>query len=141
MRFDFQDLPILGPDIEAAADSAIGADGFSAANPGFAHRRFGFRNFQDCSIAGVRLDALDDINHALQRTLWQRGQKSRFADHGFLHQRVAGTHIDAMAARHAARLTDGFAPIPQHPRMRIFPADRKGLVDFNILTGLDATSA
>src|SRR5260221_11903054 len=46
-----------------------------------------------------------------------------------------------MAARHAARLTDGFAAIPQHPRMRIFPADRERLVDFNILASLHATSA
>src|SRR6266481_1966473 len=44
-----------------------------------------------------------------------------------------------MAARHAARLTDRFAPIPQDPRMRIFPADRQRLVHFDILASLDAT--
>src|SRR5438876_10584614 len=46
-----------------------------------------------------------------------------------------------MAARHAARLTDRFPAIPKDPRMWIFPADRKRLVDFNILASLHATSA
>src|SRR5882724_2904067 len=46
-----------------------------------------------------------------------------------------------MTAGHAARLTDGLPAIPQNPRMRIFPTDREGLVDFDILAGLHATSA
>src|SRR5216683_5302934 len=45
-----------------------------------------------------------------------------------------------MAARHAARLTDRFPAIPQDSRMRIFPADRKRLVDLDILTSLDAAA-
>src|SRR6266404_3099379 len=46
-----------------------------------------------------------------------------------------------MAARHTARLTDGLPAIPQDPRMRIFPSDRKRLVDLDILASLDTTSA
>src|SRR5438309_9914306 len=46
-----------------------------------------------------------------------------------------------MTARHAARLTNGLAPIPQDSWMRILPPYRKRLVDFNILASLDATSA
>src|SRR5882672_11164984 len=45
-----------------------------------------------------------------------------------------------MAARHAARFTDRFPAIPQHSRMRIFPADRKRFVDLDILTSLDAAA-
>src|SRR2546426_103954 len=46
-----------------------------------------------------------------------------------------------MAARDAARLTNGLSAIPQHTRMRIFPANRERLVDFDILTSLHATPA
>src|SRR5882672_182798 len=45
-----------------------------------------------------------------------------------------------MAARHAARLADRFPAIPQDPRMRIFPANRKRLVDLDILASLDAAA-
>ena len=43
-RLDFQDVAVLGPDIEAASDAAIGADGLGAPDARFAHGRFGFGN-------------------------------------------------------------------------------------------------
>ena len=95
---DFENMPVLGPNIETATDSAIGADGFGLADARFAHGRFGFGNFQDRSVAGFRLDALNDIDHSVQRGLRQRGHKARLPEHRFFHQRVAGADGDAMAA-------------------------------------------
>ena len=64
-------------------------------------------------IAGLRLDAFDDIDHAVQRVLGKSGEESGVPEHRFLHQRVAGADGDAVAAGDAARLADGRAAIPQ----------------------------
>ena len=61
-----QDVPALGPNIETASDAAIGADGLGLAGARFAHGRFGFGDLQDRAVAGVRLDALDDVDHAVR---------------------------------------------------------------------------
>ena len=71
-RLDFQDVPVLGPDIEAASDAAIGADGFRAADARLAHGRLGLGNFHDRAVARFRLDAFDHVDHAVERRLWQR---------------------------------------------------------------------
>ena len=47
LRLDLEDVTVLGPDIEAAADAAIGADGFRAADSRFAHRRLGLGDLQN----------------------------------------------------------------------------------------------
>ena len=69
------------------------------------------------------------------------GEKAGMAEHRFFHQRVARADRDAMAARDAARFADRRAAVPQHARMRVFPADRKRLVHLHILTRLDAPPA
>src|SRR4051794_27526802 len=43
-----------------------------------------------------------------------------------------------MSARNAARLPNRHAPIPQNARLRIFPPNREGLIDLDILARLNA---
>ena len=69
------------------------------------------------------------------------GHEARVAEHGRLHQRVAGTHRHAVAARDAARLADRGATVPEHARVGVFPADRQGLVHLYVLARLDAAPA
>src|SRR6202022_1406837 len=64
-RLYLQDVSVFGPNIEAATDAAISADGLGSADSRFTHGRFRLRNLQDCSIARVRLNPLDDIDHAV----------------------------------------------------------------------------
>ena len=45
-----------------------------------------------------------------------------------------------MAARYAARFTNGRAAVPQDTRVRIFPVDGKGFVNLDVLTRLDAAA-
>ena len=140
-RLDFQDVAVLGPDIEAAADAAIGADGLGAADARFAHGRFGFGNLHDRAVAGLRLDAFDHVDHAVERRLRQRGEEAGVAEHRFFHQRIARADRDAVAAGDATRFADGRAAIPQHARMRVFPADRERFVHLHVLAGLHAAAA
>jgi hypothetical protein len=46
-----------------------------------------------------------------------------------------------MAAGYAARLTDSRAAVPQHPRMRVFPINRKRFINLEVLARLDAATA
>ena len=46
-----------------------------------------------------------------------------------------------MAAGNAARLANRRTSVPQHARVRVFPANRKRLIHLNILAGLDAAAA
>jgi hypothetical protein len=46
-----------------------------------------------------------------------------------------------MPTGNAARFTDGGAAVPEHTRMRIFPTDRKRLIDLQILAGFDTAAA
>ncbi len=140
-RLYLQDVSVFGPNIKAAADAAIGADGFGSADSRFTHGRFRLRNLQDCSIARVRLDAFYDIDHAVHRSLRQSGQETGVPDHGFFHERVTGADCHAMAARNAARFADGRSTVPQHARMGVLPADGERFIHLNILAGLDAAAA
>ena len=46
-----------------------------------------------------------------------------------------------MAARDAAGFANRGTAIPEHTRVRIFPANGQGLVDLNVLAGLDTATA
>src|SRR6266403_5796406 len=105
-------MPVLCPDIKAASDATIGAYGLGPSDAGFAHRGFSLGDFQDRSVAGVRLDSLNDIDHAVQGPLRDACQESRGAEHGFFHQCVAGTNRDAMTAGNATRLANLRSAIP-----------------------------
>src|SRR5712692_11159403 len=56
--------------------------------------------------------------------------------HGFLHQRIARADGDTVAARNAARLSNGGPAVPEHAWIRIFPVDGKRFVDLDVLTSL-----
>src|SRR5258708_2507619 len=105
-------MPILRPDIKTASDAAIGAYGLGPPDAGCAHRGFSLGNFQNRAVAGVRLDSLDDIYHAVQGPLRDASQESRVAKHGFFHECVAGTNGDAMTAGDATRLANLRSTIP-----------------------------
>src|SRR5882724_3951895 len=80
-RFDLKNMSILRPDIETAADSAIGAHSLGSANARLAHCLLGFRYAHNRSIAGFGLDRLDYVNHAAQHRLGQPGEKTSVAEH------------------------------------------------------------
>ena len=96
---------------------------------------------QDRAVAHLRLDALDDVDHAVQRRLGQRGEVAGLAEHRFFHERIARADRDAVAAGDAARFADGRAAIPQHARMLVFPVDAERLVHLQVLAGLHAAAA
>src|ERR1700733_9868540 len=50
---DLQDVAVLGPNIEAAADSAIGAHGLGAPDALFAHVRFDLGHAQDGAVSSL----------------------------------------------------------------------------------------
>src|SRR6266481_5084332 len=60
--------------------------------------------------------------------------------HGSFHQRIAGADGDAVAARNAARLSNGGPAVPEHAWIRIFPVDGKRFVDLDVLTSLYAAA-
>ena len=62
------------------------------------------------------------------------------AQHGFFHQRIAGADRDAVAARNAARFSNGGSAIPEHSRIRIFPVDGERFIDLDVLTCLYAAA-
>ena len=107
----------------------------------FAHGGFGFGNLQHRTDSRFRLHALHDIDHAVEGWLVRPVRKPACAEHGFLHQRVAGANGDAMAAGDAARFADRRAAIPEHARVRVFPADGERFVDFQVLAGFHAAAA
>ena len=78
---------------------------------------------------------------ALERGFPQRREEPRVTEHGFFHQRVAGAHGHAVAARDAARFLNRRASVPEHSRVRIFPVDRQRFVHFDVLTRFDAPAA
>ena len=126
---------------KAAADAAVGADGFGAFDTLFAHRRFYLRHGEDRAVAGFGLDTFDDIDHVVERSARQIGKVSGVAEHRFFHERIARAHRDAVAARDAAGAGNGFAAIPQDARMLRLPIDRQRLVYLEILASFDAASA
>src|SRR6266404_1044898 len=68
-------------------------------------------------------------------------QKSRVAEHGVFHQRVAGANCNAMPAGNAARFADRRAAIPQYARIWVFPTDRQSFIDLKVLARFDAAAA
>jgi hypothetical protein len=46
-RLDFQNVPILGPDIKAAAYTAVGSDRLGSPDSRLTHSRFGFEDLED----------------------------------------------------------------------------------------------
>ena len=63
------------------------------------------------------------------------------AQHTFFHKSIAGTNRDAMAARNAARLSDGGPAVPEHTGIGVFPVDGERFVNLDVLTCLDAPAA
>ena len=140
-RLDLQDVAIARPHFEAAADRAVGADGLGLLGALGAHLRFHLGERKDRPIADRRLDSLDDIDHVVQRVCRSVGQVSRLPEHRFLHQRIARTHRDAVAARNTARTLNLCAAIPKHPRMVALPIDRQRLIHLHVLARLHTTPA
>jgi hypothetical protein len=141
LRLDLKNVSILRPNIEAAPDAAIGANRFGSANARLAHGLLGFRQPHDRSVTGFGLDALDHVDHAVQRRLRQAGHKPGFTHHRGFHQRVAGADRYAMTARDATGFSDRRAPVPQYARMWVFPINRKRFIHLKVLACLDATPA
>ncbi len=69
---DLEDVAVAGPDVEGAADAAVGADGLGALDALVAHLGLDLGEGEDGAVAGVGLDALDDVDHAVER-LWRGG--------------------------------------------------------------------
>ena len=80
-RFDFENMPALRPDFETAPDAAVGADRFCALDVRLAHGCFHFGELQNRPIAHFRFDALDHVDHAVQRGFGQRGKVAGFTQH------------------------------------------------------------
>ena len=139
--FDFEDVAIAGPDVEAATDAAVGADGFSALVALMAHFGFYFRERENGRVAGGGLDALDGVDHIVQDFGRQRGEIAGVADHALFHERIAGADGDAVAAADAAGAFNGLAAVPHDAGHFAFPADGECLVDLDVLAGLHAAAA
>ena len=109
--FDLEDVALgfglLGPDVKAAADTAVRTDGLGLLNTLFAHRGFDFRQLQDGSVADLGLDAFDHVDHVVERRLGQAGEVAGMLQHGLFHERVARADGD-----------------PKDARVVEFPADR-----------------
>jgi len=138
---DLQNVAVLGPDVEAAADAAVRTDRLGTPDAGLPHCGFGFRDAQDRPVADLRLDALDHVDHTLERGLRERRQEARMSQHRRFHQRIARADGHAVATRDAARFADLRAAVPEHARVRVLPANRQGLVHLHVLAGLDAAAA
>ena len=138
---DFEDVAVAGPDVEAAADSAIGADGFGFLDAELAHVRFEFREGEDGAVAHLGLDVFDDLDHVVEGFGGEVGEVAGVADHGFFHERVAGADGDAVAAGDAGGAGDVVAAIPEDAGMGGGPIDGEGFVDLDILAGFDAAAA
>src|SRR5882762_3532708 len=141
LRRDLKDVTIFGPDVEAASHAAICANRFGFAYAVLPHGLFRFRDLKNCSVARLGFNALDYLDHALEHRLAKLGKEAGVTEHGLFHERIAGTHGDAVTARHAARLSDRGAAVPEHARMWIFPVDGKRFVHLDVLTGFHASPA
>ncbi len=99
---DLEDVAVAGPDVEGAADAAVGADGLGALDALVAHFGFHLGQGEDGAVAGVGLDAFDDLDHVVEDLGGEVGEVAGVAEHGFFHERVAGADGDAVAAGDAA---------------------------------------
>src|SRR3954454_11551925 len=103
-RFHLQDVTLLRPYLETAADTAIRAHRLRLLDAiRQAHRSFRLRDLEDRPIPDLRLHVLHHVNHLVQGLLRPLRQVASFAEHGALHQRIAWAHSDAMAAAYTAR--------------------------------------
>ena len=140
LRRYLEDVAIFRPDVEAASHAAVRANCFCLANAVLPHCLFRLGNLKNRSIARLRFNALDHVDHAGERGFPEGGEKARMTQHRFFHQRIAGTDGNAVAARNAARLADGRASVPEHTRIRIFPVDGQRFIDLDVLAGLYAAA-
>src|SRR5258708_33851793 len=69
LRRDLKDVTIFGPDVEAASHAAVRANRFGFAQAVLPQGRFRFRDLKNCSVARLGFNALDYLDHALERTL------------------------------------------------------------------------
>src|ERR1035441_6633897 len=122
-RLHFENVAVLGPDIEAASHAAISADRFCTPDAGSPHSGFRFGNTEDRGVAGFLFESLHHVDHAAQDWFAEARQEAGVADHALLHEGVARANRHAVAAGHAARLADRRAAIPEDAGMRILPAD------------------
>ncbi len=91
-------------------------------------------------VADRRLDGFDDVDHAVEDVAGKIGEVARVSEHGFFHERVAGTDVDAVSAGNAGGPVDFFSTIPEDARMVAFPVDSEGFVDLDVLAGFDAAA-
>src|SRR5579864_4795880 len=134
-------MAIFRPDVEAASHSAVRANSLRFADAVLPHCLFGLGDLKYRSIAGLRLNAFDHLDHAAQSRLLQRGKETSMSQHAFFHKRIAGTNSNAVAARNAARLADGGSAVPQDAGIGVFPVDRERFVDLDVLAGFYAPAA
>ena len=64
--FDLEDVAVAGPDIEAATDAAVGADGLGFLDAELAHVRFDLGEREDGAVPDLRLNIFDDLDHVLE---------------------------------------------------------------------------
>src|ERR1700758_1985782 len=99
---NLEDFAVLGPDIIAAANAAIGADRLRLLDALLAHLRLGLRDLHDSPVTHLRLTNLHHIDHLVQRIFRYTVEKAGFANHGLFHQGIAGTNSHAVPARNAS---------------------------------------
>ena len=63
---DLEDVAVAGPDLEAAAHGAVGADGLGALDAGVAHLGFDVGEGEDGAVADGGLDGFDDVDHLVE---------------------------------------------------------------------------
>ena len=139
--FDFENMPVLAPDIETAADAAVGADGLGLLVHHLTHGGFCFRDGHDGTVADFRLDTFHNVDHFRQGFGRQMREIAGVAKHGFFHQRIAGADCDAVAAGDATRAAYGVAAIPQDAGMLRLPVDGERFIHLIVLACLDTTAA
>ena len=138
---DLEDVPVARPHVEGAADAAVGADGFGFADALVAHLGFHLGEREDRTVAGVGLNALDDLDHVVEHGRGQVGQISGMAEHALFHKRVAGADGDAVAAGDARGAGNLVAAVPENTWVRGGPVDGESLVHLHVLACFHATSA
>src|SRR5258707_13019967 len=121
LRRDLKDVTIFRPDVEAASHAAICANRFGFAYAVLPHGLFRFRDLKNCSVARLGANALDYLDHALERRLAEFGKEAGGPEHGVFHERIAATPGDAVTPGHAARPPDRGPAGPDHPAIRGFP--------------------
>ena len=116
-RLDFENVTILGPDIEAAAHAAISADRLGPLHPHLTHRRLGHGNAHDRADTQSPVRSPSPNRSSCSVRLRQAGEVARVPEHGFFHQRIARADADAMATGDTTGAGDLLAAIPQHAGM------------------------